>query len=64
MFNQGDRVRITGLMSDPDPLPVGTTGTVTHVSDFGDWSQVSVRWDNGRTLMLVFPEDSRIVGRA
>jgi hypothetical protein len=28
----GDRVRITGVMDDPDPIPVGTEGTVDWVN--------------------------------
>ncbi len=55
----GQRVKITGVMDDPDPLPVGLTGTVTAVTEFGHsiivgaGAQISVDWDNGRTLMLV-----------
>jgi hypothetical protein len=30
----GDRVRITGVMNDPNPLPVGTQGTVNWL---GQW---------------------------
>lgn len=57
MFSKGDRVRITGRMDDIDPIPLGTEGTVTRFADFGDWSQLAVKWDNGRSLMLTFPED-------
>lgn len=55
----GDRIKITGVMDDPDPLPVGSTGTVTsvvaftHGSVLGADAQICVDWDNGRTLMLV-----------
>jgi hypothetical protein len=57
----GDRVRITGPMDDPYPIPIGTEGTVDWV---GKWfsehtrqsmppPQIGVKWDNGRTLMLL-----------
>lgn len=51
----GDRVQITGAMNDPDPVPVGTCGTVNWV---GSWTceltrQIGVRWDDGRTLGLL-----------
>lgn len=60
MYPQGTRVRVISLMDDPDPLPVGTEGTVQRFSDFGDWGQVSVKWDNGRSLMLLIPEDMHV----
>ena len=51
----GDRVRVTGHMDDPDPIPVGTEGTVDWV---GQWTsaytrQVGVKWDDGRRLILL-----------
>ena len=53
--NVGDRVRMTGVMNDPDPVAVGAEGTVNLV---GSWTceltrQIGVRWDNGRTLGLL-----------
>lgn len=46
----GTRVRLTHEMAeDPDPIPVGATGTVTG----GNGLQMHVRWDNGRTLHLL-----------
>jgi hypothetical protein len=53
----GDRVRLIAMPHDPDPIPVGTLGVVLRVTDHGDWQQVEVAWDNGRTLMLALPED-------
>ena len=53
----GDRVRLISMPEDPDPIPVGMEGTVLHVHDHGDWTQVEVAWDNGRKLMLTLPED-------
>ncbi|MFP1155382.1 DUF4314 domain-containing protein [Mycobacterium sherrisii] len=56
----GDRVQITGVMpSDPDPLPVGTTGTVMRVLDSA--KQADVEWDNGRTLLLLLDVDPFVV---
>jgi hypothetical protein len=49
----GRRVRCVE-MNDPDPVPVGTEGTVNHVDDVGT---IHVTWDNGRLLGLVPGED-------
>ena len=57
----GDRIRLLAMPDDPDPIPPGTTGTVTAVRQYGSgrdaWHQVDVDWDNGRTLILVVPPD-------
>lgn len=54
----GDRVRITGVMNDPDPLPVGLEGTVIEVTPpHYAFQQYTVDWSpSGRTLMLL-PDD-------
>ena len=54
----GDRVRLTAPVSDdypPPGLPAGLEGTVDWVGSFTDQltSQVGVRWDNGRKLILL-----------
>jgi hypothetical protein len=52
----GDRVRVTGVMrDDPDPIPVGAEGTVDYVGQWHDRlsQQIGVKWDNGRSLMLL-----------
>lgn len=54
----GDRIRLTSRMIDPDPIPVGSTGTVTHVNPTHFYAQVSVDWDNGRKLMMIVPPDT------
>lgn len=61
----GDRVRVTGRMDDPDPIPVGTEGTVDWV---GQWTseytrQIGVKWDNGRTLILLGSDPYRVVNK-
>ncbi|MEO8271651.1 MAG: DUF4314 domain-containing protein [Aureliella sp.] len=59
----GDRVRLISMPQDPDPIPVGSLGTVLRVHDQRDWYQVEVTWDNGRELMLAMPDDcDEIVG--
>jgi hypothetical protein len=53
----GDVVEVTGLLpGDPDPLPIGQRGTVTHVSR-GRWPQISVRWHNSTRSLMLLPED-------
>lgn len=58
----GDRIRLLAMGNDPDPLPVGSTGTVRRVREVTDrrgaWQQVSVAWDSGRSLMLAVPPDA------
>ena len=57
MPQPGDRIRLLAMPDDPDPIPPGATGTVTAVRQQRTWAQVDVKWDNGRTLMLVVPPD-------
>lgn len=58
----GDRIRLIEMADDPDPIPVGSTGTVMGISHHDDsddelWHQIDVKWDSGRTLMLTLPPD-------
>lgn len=54
----GDRIRLLSMRNDPDPIPVGQTGTVVAVRHCQQrWLQIDVAWDSGRTLMLVTPPD-------
>ena len=57
----GDRVRITGVMDDPDPLPIGLEGTVDYLTPV-DYTlqQYGVKWDNKRTLFLL-PHDPYVI---
>lgn len=50
----GTRIRLLGMPNDPAPVPPGTEGVVTG----GNGAQMHVRWDNGRSLMLLPGEDS------
>jgi hypothetical protein len=45
-------VRLLNMPDDPDPIPVGSTGTVEAVTE-GPLGQVHVAWDSGRALSLV-----------
>ncbi len=46
---EGTRIRLLSMDNDPDPVPVGSTGTVTG----GNGEQLWVKWDNGRSLILL-----------
>jgi hypothetical protein len=48
----GGRVRLIHMPSDPDPIRPGATGTVIAVCG-GDFPQIQVQWDNGRSLALL-----------
>lgn len=54
---------LTSMSDDPDPIPPGTQGVVTWVGDPDVTPrQVGVKWDDGRTLMLLHGVDKyRIV---
>ena len=63
----GDRIRLLAMHDDPDPIQMGSVGTVVRVDRHGGgrevWHQIDVDWDNGRRLMLVSPPDQfAIVG--
>ncbi len=49
----GKRVKLIH-MEDPEPIPVGTEGTIVGVDPVG----YQMEWDNGRTLTLI-PEEDR-----
>lgn len=57
----GDRVTLIQMNNDPHPIPPGSEGTVTRICKWvgGEWN-IGVRWDSGRTLGLVYPEDKFI----
>ena len=49
----GDRIRLLSMPDDPDPIPVGSTGTIVSVTE-GPLGQVHVNWDdNNRSLSLI-----------
>lgn len=58
MANKGDRIRLIRMSDDPYPMESGSEGVVTHVNKVSPlFTQISVRWDNGRSLMLLAGED-------
>lgn len=61
----GQRIECITMRGDPDPIPPGTVGTGTSVTPWvgGEWN-IGMRWDNGRTLGLVVPEDRFTVARS
>lgn len=70
MFNgkTGDRVRMLHMPDDPDPIPTGTEGEVVLVNPVRlgpdgerNFTQVLVKWDNGRSLSCVIPPDELVV---
>ena len=49
----GDRIRLLSMPDDPDPIPVGSEGTVVDVTD-GPLAQITVKWIGmNRTLALI-----------
>lgn len=57
----GDRIRITGIMpDDPDPMPIGSTGTVDYIG----CGQLWVVWDPGvdRHLMVLPTDPFEVIG--
>ena len=60
MFQIGQRIELTSMENDPHPIPVGTRGTILGVNKtpYDGELQIKVNWDNGRTLMLLYPEDT------
>lgn len=59
----GDRIRLLSMGDDPQPIAPGALGTVNKVECFGVRTQnecwiITVRWDNGRGLNLVYPQDT------
>jgi hypothetical protein len=53
----GTRIKLLHMGKDPDPVPAGSTGTITG----GSAAQIWVKWDNGRTLMLLPDYDTFVV---
>ena len=55
----GDRIELLSMPNDPCPIPVGTKGTVEWVNECKDigFTQVSVKWDIPRSLLLTVPPD-------
>lgn len=57
----GQRVECVLMRFDPDPIPTGSRGVVTHVEQWGAGPQsvnIHVAWDDGRTLALLSDHDA------
>jgi hypothetical protein len=72
MTKVGDRIKLLSPMTNhnstwkpvEDGMPVGLEGTVTYVNFNGprEFHQISVRWDNGRSLsILPYHDQFRII---
>lgn len=59
----GSRVRLVsmskqpGMLVDDDVIEPGTEGTVTYISRGGGNVYISVDWDNGRNLNVIYDVD-------
>ncbi|NDD52269.1 DUF4314 domain-containing protein [bacterium] len=60
LLKPGDRIQLLSMPNDPNPIPVGTLGTVVMVTPLHfkeKETQVLVKWDNGRNLSCICPPD-------
>jgi hypothetical protein len=59
MCKVGDRIELVKMPNDPDPIPVGTQGTVTKIQDglYPGATEIYVKWDIARSLHLIVPPD-------
>lgn len=54
----GDRIRLTKMDNDPNPIPVGTEGIVLAMTPpINDQCYIMVDWEINRSLTVVWPED-------
>jgi hypothetical protein len=54
----GQIIVLLEMNNDTNPVPVGTKGVVTKINPMpNNETQICVNWENGRTLMLIYPED-------
>lgn len=57
----GDRIRLVEMPEDPNPIQPGEMGTVRSLADIGfegrPETHITVDWDSGRTLSLIYPPD-------
>lgn len=53
-FPVGKRVELTHMDDPYSPIPDGTRGRIERIDDIGT---IFVKWDNGRTLGLIYGED-------
>ncbi len=53
-YKEGLRIVCDYMTDDPRPIESGTKGTIICVDDMGS---IHVKWDNGRTLALLYDVD-------
>jgi len=60
MFKVGDKVELVHMGVDPDPINVGQRGIIEEIREllYFKQTQIWIKWDDGRTLAVVLPEDS------
>lgn len=57
--NEGDRIRLVSMHADPDPIPVGTEGTVERVHRFDPPLPASTsEWDGNTPVRTQLPAPS------
>ena len=47
---EGMRIRMVSMVDDPNPVPMGTEGTINFIDDMGT---IHVKWDDGRLLGVI-----------
>lgn len=54
----GDTIELLSMENDPDPIEVGSKGTVESVVPWGNGEyQIHMQWESGRRLHLIYPHD-------
>lgn len=63
MYQTGNRIRMVFMPNDPQSIPAGDEGTIVDVTYVNaSWArekftQLHVKWDNGRRLSCICPPD-------
>jgi hypothetical protein len=58
IYKKGTRIECISMDDPYSPIERGTKGTVVAVDDIGT---IHMKWDNGRTLGLIYSEDTFVV---
>ena len=63
----GKRCKLVHMSDDPNPIEQGATGTINLIGPLQnhspivphghEWRQIGVKWDNGRSLLVILPPD-------